>query len=52
LNCSPDFHVVLVDVFPQCAGVDKGAAKPGTEVVGTVHVKQIYEIAKVRFFIM
>lgn len=30
------------------AGVDKGAAKPGSEVVGEVSLKQIYEIALIK----
>ena len=30
------------------AGVEKGAHKPGHEVVGTVTVKHIYEIASVK----
>jgi large subunit ribosomal protein L11 len=30
------------------ACVEKGANKPGSEIVGAVHVKQIYEIAKIR----
>ena len=29
----------------RCAGIDKGAARPGHETVGTVTLKQIYEIA-------
>jgi large subunit ribosomal protein L11 len=29
-----------------CAGIKKGANRPGHESVGTVHVKQIYEIAR------
>lgn len=28
----------------QCAGIKDGAKRPGHEVVGKVHVKQIYEI--------
>eukprot|EP00343_Euplotes_focardii_P012621 CAMPEP_0205832512 /NCGR_PEP_ID=MMETSP0206-20130828/47136_1 /ASSEMBLY_ACC=CAM_ASM_000279 /TAXON_ID=36767 /ORGANISM="Euplotes focardii, Strain TN1" /LENGTH=121 /DNA_ID=CAMNT_0053138105 /DNA_START=170 /DNA_END=535 /DNA_ORIENTATION=+ len=32
----------------RAAGVDKGADNPGKEIVGTVHVKQIYEIAKIK----
>lgn len=30
------------------AGIDKGASKPGREVAGTVTLKQIYEIAKIK----
>jgi len=30
------------------AGIDKGAHKPGREVAGTVTLKQIYEIAKIK----
>ncbi len=32
----------------KAAGVDKCANQPGHETVGKVHVKQIYEIAKVK----
>lgn len=32
----------------KCAGIQKGAARPGHEIVGQVHVKQIYEIAKIK----
>ena len=29
----------------RCAGVKKAASRPGHEIVGKVHIKQIYEIA-------
>ena len=32
----------------QCAGVEKGAHKPGHEVAGEVSLKHIYEIAKIK----
>ena len=32
----------------RCAGVTKGAEKPGREEVGQVSVRQLYEIAKVK----
>ena len=32
----------------KCAGIEQGAGRPGHDVVGNVHVKQIYEIAKVK----
>jgi len=32
----------------RAAGVDKGAADPGSNIVGKVHVKYIYEIAKLK----
>jgi len=32
----------------KCAGVEAGAARTGHEIVGEVHVKHIYEIAKVK----
>jgi len=32
----------------RCAGIESGAARTGHEIVGEVHVKQIYEIAKVK----
>ena len=32
----------------KAAGIEKGTGKPGHEVVGTVSLKHIYEIAKVK----
>jgi len=32
----------------KCAGVAAGAKRPGHETVGTVHVKQIFEIARAK----
>jgi len=32
----------------KCAGIETGAGRPGHDIVGNVHVKQIYEIAKVK----
>lgn len=32
----------------RCAGVTKGADKPGREEVGEVSVRQLYEIAKIK----
>ena len=32
----------------KCAGLKKGAARPGHETVGEVTVKQIYEIAQIK----
>ena len=32
----------------RCAGVTKGATKPGREEVGQVSVRQLYEIAKIK----
>ncbi|GAB5360831.1 hypothetical protein AAMO2058_000661000 [Amorphochlora amoebiformis] len=32
----------------ECAQIDKGASRPGHEIVGTIHVKQVYEIAKIK----
>mmetsp|Transcript_17723 Transcript_17723/g.24735 ORF Transcript_17723/g.24735 Transcript_17723/m.24735 type:complete len:150 (+) Transcript_17723:46-495(+) len=32
----------------EAAGVEKGANRPGHEIVGAIHVKQIYEIAKIK----
>ena len=32
----------------RCAGIESGAARPGHDVVGKVHAKQIYEIALVK----
>lgn len=35
-------------LLKQAAGVDKGAGKPGTEVTGTLSLKHVYEIAKIK----
>ncbi|OMJ19696.1 54S ribosomal protein L19, mitochondrial [Smittium culicis] len=35
-------------LLKRSCGVEKGAQKPGSEVVGTVSVKHIYEIAKIK----
>lgn len=35
-------------MLKRAAGVDKGSSSPGREVVGTVSLKQIYEIAKIK----
>mmetsp|Transcript_16022 Transcript_16022/g.18118 ORF Transcript_16022/g.18118 Transcript_16022/m.18118 type:complete len:147 (-) Transcript_16022:645-1085(-) len=32
----------------QAAGIEKGASKPGEEIAGTVSIKHIYEIAKIK----
>jgi large subunit ribosomal protein L11 len=32
----------------RCAGITKGASSPGKESVGTVSLKSLYEIAKVK----
>lgn len=32
----------------QAAGVDKGTAKPGHEILGTISLKHVYEIAKIK----
>lgn len=32
----------------KASGIEKGAAKPGHEITGTVSLKHIYEIAKVK----
>jgi large subunit ribosomal protein L11 len=32
----------------KAAGIEKGTAKPGHEMVGTVSLKHIYEIAKIK----
>lgn len=32
----------------RCAGIEDGSKRPGHEIVGQVHVKQIYEIAKAK----
>jgi large subunit ribosomal protein L11 len=32
----------------QCAGIKNGAKRPGHEVAGKVHVKQIYEIGLIK----
>lgn len=35
-------------LLKKAAGVEKGASKPGLEVVGSVSLKHIYEIAKIK----
>ena len=35
-------------MIKQCAGVQKGASRPGHETVGQIHVKQLYEIATLK----
>lgn len=32
----------------RCAGIQKGSAMPGRQIVGKVTVKQLYEIAKIK----
>lgn len=32
----------------KCVGAEKGSEKPGRDTLGVVHVKQIYEIAKIK----
>jgi len=35
-------------LLKKCAGVEKGSGKVGHEWVGRVHVKQLYEVAKIK----
>merc|ERR1719215_1831867 len=35
-------------LLKKAAGIEKGANNPGKEVVGSVHAKQIYEIARIK----
>ncbi|KAI8092574.1 50S ribosomal protein L11 [Halteromyces radiatus] len=35
-------------LLKRAAGIDKGASKPGTEIVGNVSLKHVYEIAKLK----
>lgn len=51
----PDRSFTFVTTTPptshflkKAAGIEKGAAKPGHEVTGTVSLKHIYEIAKIK----
>ena len=32
----------------KAAGIEKGTGKPGHEVVGTISLKHVYEIAKIK----
>jgi large subunit ribosomal protein L11 len=42
-------HAPFTSYFlKKCAGLDKASARPGHEIVGKVHAKQIYEIAKIK----
>jgi large subunit ribosomal protein L11 len=43
LKTPPTSYMLL-----KCAGVKQGASKPGHETVGKVHVKHVYEIAKIK----
>lgn len=43
MNSPPVSHFLKT-----AAGIEKGAQKPGREVAGTVTLKQIYEIAKIK----
>lgn len=35
-------------LLKKAAGIEKGAVKPGSEIVGNVSVKHVYEIAKIK----
>lgn len=35
-------------LLKKAAGIEKGAAKPGHEVTGTISLKHVYEIAKIK----
>ncbi|OMH81435.1 54S ribosomal protein L19, mitochondrial [Zancudomyces culisetae] len=35
-------------LLKRAAGIQKGASKPGSQIVGTVSLKHIYEIAKIK----
>ena len=35
-------------LLKKTAGIEKGAAKPGHEVTGTITLKHVYEIAKIK----
>ncbi|KAI7880094.1 50S ribosomal protein L11 [Lichtheimia hyalospora FSU 10163] len=35
-------------LLKRAAGISKGASKPGTEIVGKVSLKHVYEIAKIK----
>jgi large subunit ribosomal protein L11 len=56
LYCKPGNPAFNFDLFlpptsyflKECAGVKKGTGTPGHEIVGSIHVKQIYEIAKLK----
>ena len=32
----------------QAAGIEKGAGRPGHEITGTIHLKHVYEISKIK----
>ena len=51
----PDKTFKFVPLLPQtswmikkAAGVESGAHEPGKDIAGAVHVKQLYEIAKIK----
>ncbi|GBG28247.1 50S ribosomal protein L11 [Hondaea fermentalgiana] len=35
-------------LLKKAAGIEKGAAEPGTQVVATISVKAVYEVAKIK----
>lgn len=35
-------------MLKQAAGIEKGSAQPGHQIVGEVNIKQVYEIAKLK----
>ena len=35
-------------LIKRAAGISKGSSTPGSSIVGTIHAKQLYEIAKVK----
>ncbi|CAO3621592.1 unnamed protein product [Cunninghamella blakesleeana] len=55
ITIKPDCTFTFVTKTPpttfllkRAAGVEKGASKPGSEIVGKVSLKHVYEIAKVK----
>ncbi|KAI9164657.1 mitochondrial 54S ribosomal protein YmL19 [Blastocladiella emersonii ATCC 22665] len=55
MSIKPDRTYTFVTLVPQtsylikqAAGIEKGATRPGDEVVATISVKAVYEIAKIK----
>lgn len=56
ITIQPDRSFTFVTSTPtvshflkQATGIEKGSAKPGTDIVATVSLKHVYEIAKIKF---
>lgn len=55
ITIQPDRTFAFITKTPPCsyflkraAGIEKGTGKPGHEIVGTINLKHVYEIAKIK----